>query len=652
MKPFIQKSARLGLNLFMLAGLLASILFLSNTQTSQAAPLLSNVNYAYTATDWTVNHNPCFTDPYIGEFPPSDYVTLVNPNATVISTGDAVTVQFDFSPALYVRSSALTSLVVAIRMTDPNYSTYGGYPIPAQTINFAGANVQNVTSTFAGSDNYQSNPYTPVIAYEVSGLPDALIQNPTQDAMINSMSVTFTAPGGGGSNPDFSATTFIARADITVTGSCADPDPMLSSTPFVMCLPGTYLNGASCVPADPGFFVSESGATEQTPCPLGTFQPLFGSASCASATLGYFVAQLGSAAQTECAEGTYQPFSGQITCYQAAPGTFVATTGAIASTPCPLGTFQPFAGAASCASAPAGRFVAAEGQIAATDCAAGTYQPYTGQTSCLLADPGYFVDTAGAIEQTLCPAGYTSETGAIACTPEITNTAPTATPGGPYLGAINAFIPFDGSASSDPEGDPLTYAWTFGDNGTGTGVMPTHSYPDAGVYAVCLTVNDGSLASEPECTFSVVYDPSAGFVTGGGWITSPAGALVSDPDATGKGKFGFVAKYKKNGTLESETEFELSAGDFHFHASSAQWMYISGAKAQIYGTGQVEESSHSYGFSVTVLDGALNGGVDMFRIRIWDTTDGNAVVYDSQLGDPAYADPITPLGGGNIKVHK
>jgi hypothetical protein len=54
---------------------------------------------------------------------------------------------------------------------------------------------------------------------------------------------------------------------------------------------------------------------------------------------------------------------------------------------------------------------------------------------------------------------------------------------------------------------------------------------------VCLTVNDGTVGSDPARTLAVAYDPSAGFVTGSGWINSPAGAYVSDPTLTGRATF-------------------------------------------------------------------------------------------------------------------
>lgn len=49
---------------------------------------------------------------------------------------------------------------------------------------------------------------------------------------------------------------------------------------------------------------------------------------------------------------------------------------------------------------------------------------------------------------------------------------------------------FDGSGSADPDGTVASYAWTFGDGGTGTDAQPEHSYTVAGDYTVTLTVTD------------------------------------------------------------------------------------------------------------------------------------------------------------------
>lgn len=55
-------------------------------------------------------------------------------------------------------------------------------------------------------------------------------------------------------------------------------------------------------------------------------------------------------------------------------------------------------------------------------------------------------------------------------------------------------IDFNGSASNDPDGDPLSFYWSFGDNETASGLgleQVSHTYAGAGVYLVTLTVNDG-----------------------------------------------------------------------------------------------------------------------------------------------------------------
>jgi PKD repeat protein len=50
---------------------------------------------------------------------------------------------------------------------------------------------------------------------------------------------------------------------------------------------------------------------------------------------------------------------------------------------------------------------------------------------------------------------------------------------------------FDGKLSSDPDdGDTLSYAWTFDDGATATGVTVTHPFNTPGVHTVELTVTD------------------------------------------------------------------------------------------------------------------------------------------------------------------
>ncbi len=66
----------------------------------------------------------------------------------------------------------------------------------------------------------------------------------------------------------------------------------------------------------------------------------------------------------------------------------------------------------------------------------------------------------------------------------------------------------NGSTSTDPDGNPLTYAWTFGDGGVATGATASHPYAAAGSYTITLTVNDGKGGTNSKSTVvNVTADP-------------------------------------------------------------------------------------------------------------------------------------------------
>ncbi len=85
------------------------------------------------------------------------------------------------------------------------------------------------------------------------------------------------------------------------------------------------------------------------------------------------------------------------------------------------------------------------------------------------------------------------------------NLPPSADAGGPYTGAAGTAVQFDGSGSSDPEGDTLSYSWDFGDDSEpGSGETPSHTYSAGGVYYVTLQVMDGAGVTASDATVAII----------------------------------------------------------------------------------------------------------------------------------------------------
>ena len=148
-------------------------------------------------------------------------------------------------------------------------------------------------------------------------------------------------------------------------------------------------------------------------------------------------------------------------------------------------------------------------------------------------NPTHTYAAAGNYTVTLTVRDGRLESAPVTTTAEIAvppaNRAPVADPGGPYSGETGVEIRFDGSASSDPDGDSLTYAWEFGDGSTGSGATPTHRYASSGVYEVTLIVNDGELASAAVATRVEIIDLVAGQPDGAALYDANCGACHGDP---------------------------------------------------------------------------------------------------------------------------
>ncbi len=216
-------------------------------------------------------------------------------------------------------------------------------------------------------------------------------------------------------------------------------------------------------------------------------------------------------------------------------------------------------------------------------------------------------------------------------------------------------------------------------------VTASHVYAATGTFAVQVTITDdnGGTVVATATTAIVVYNRSASFVTGGGWIDSPSGAYTptnsADANLVGRGNFGFVARYASpTATVPTgQTEFNLrlrkprGPGDngddrgrngdrwdddrtttqaLNFHSTGYVSLVVVGqTRADYSGTGTVNGVS-GYEFIVSVIDGRSTNSPDRFRIKIWKTSTGS-VLYDSQPGAASDASATTSVGGGSIVIH-
>jgi hypothetical protein len=243
----------------------------------------------------------------------------------------------------------------------------------------------------------------------------------------------------------------------------------------------------------------------------------------------------------------------------------------------------------------------------------------------------------------------------------VKNLPPTLSIASPAYGALftlNTAVNISASLTDPNANDTLSCSVDWDDGTTASGTYASgvcsasHTYTVAGVYTLQMTGADDDTGSAMETAMVVIYDPSAGFVTGGGWIDSPAGAYIADPTLAGRANFGFVAKYQRGATVPSGgTQFRFQAGDFYFESEVYEWLVVAGAKAQFKGTGSINDIS-GFNFLLTLTDGDINGGggMDKFRIKIWDAS---GVVYDNLFESPDDMDNAGPqaIGAGNIVIH-
>ncbi|HMQ31885.1 MAG TPA: PKD domain-containing protein [Chloroflexaceae bacterium] len=95
------------------------------------------------------------------------------------------------------------------------------------------------------------------------------------------------------------------------------------------------------------------------------------------------------------------------------------------------------------------------------------------------------------------------------------------------------------AGASDPDGDPISFAWDFGDGHTATGDVVTHTFADNGTYTVRVVASEQPIAGNPftrtsEATLEVTVENVAPTVTASGATIDEGGTgtisgTVADP---------------------------------------------------------------------------------------------------------------------------
>ena len=212
----------------------------------------------------------------------------------------------------------------------------------------------------------------------------------------------------------------------------------------------------------------------------------------------------------------------------------------------------------------------------------------------------------------------------------------------------NSNIIFDASFSSDPNGDPLTFDWDFGDGSIASGVNVSHVYATSGTYTVILKVLDGN--NPPVITTKVISV-----------INQAPVAIITSIDSSNKNEsilFDASLSTDSNGDALS---YNWDFGDASLAATTAQvnYAYASSGTYTVTLTVSDSEASTIINKIITISNQSPVVSIsgpntvnrnEMLTLDASQTTDanGDALTYTWNFGDGATASGLNASIGQHV----
>jgi len=167
-------------------------------------------------------------------------------------------------------------------------------------------------------------------------------------------------------------------------------------------------------------------------------------------------------------------------------------------------------------------------------------------------------------------------------------------------------LQLDGTGSTDPEGDALSYHWDFGDGTTSEDPKPVHIFkPSAGDVTVRLTVSDGQLEGHDQVTMLAVPAVPAGRTPGKLKIDAPAPLEFAAVPPGQSASLSFTVSNTDNATPTSDLIVRLGVNGAAFTLGTARLDLGPGESAPVTLTFAPTASGHQAA-EITAVASATN----------------------------------------------